>query len=239
MENIADKIAKLLAHAQSAEEIGSLAEAESFAAQAHRLMLKHHIGLDEVEYAEHERTETVDREWLPASEFGFNDSTRRITWVEHLAGAVAKAHFCKAFGLLRSNKLQFIGAPTHRKVAIQVFLKLMAARDTLGKQEYNRMRKEGLDTKGFWSGWNKGFAAGVSEKVCAEMREAKKELETEQDETALVRIGDALAKVDDWASKNLNFAKNASFGTNYGSARAYSKGKAAGRGSSFSRKELT
>ena len=51
MENVIDKLRKIMAHAASAREIGNLAEAEAFAAKAQELLLRHKLDMTEVEFA--------------------------------------------------------------------------------------------------------------------------------------------------------------------------------------------
>ena len=94
-EKIVDKIRKLKAHAESAETIGSEAEAQAFAAAMQRLMNEHTVTMTDIEFKEYERDEPVDEWNIDYSKYDdIKVKSSRIAWIERLASIVAKAYHC-------------------------------------------------------------------------------------------------------------------------------------------------
>jgi hypothetical protein len=52
-EKILDKLGKIKAHMESAQEIGNEAEAQAFAAMLQSLLLKHKLEMTDIQYTNH------------------------------------------------------------------------------------------------------------------------------------------------------------------------------------------
>src|SRR5216683_5217426 len=94
-ESILSTLAKLISHEKSARSIGSVDEAEAFAAKIQALMFKHKLEMTDIEF-EQEQNEPVLSERLEEEDvIGVRrESTRRQRWVDILVRAVARANFC-------------------------------------------------------------------------------------------------------------------------------------------------
>ncbi len=113
-EKIIDKIRKLHAHAQSAEKIGSEAEAQAFAQMVNQLLNKHRLELTDIQFEERRKNEPVEQAEINFREHGdtfrgkkveWKQKKVRVEWIERLAGIVARAHSCEILVVERSNRL--------------------------------------------------------------------------------------------------------------------------------------
>lgn len=85
------KIEKLLRKAESANELGSLSEAEAFMAKANEMMAKHNIELAELKTEESGNTCIVEK--VPVGDL-HNWSKTQSTWIQKMYSVVAKFTFC-------------------------------------------------------------------------------------------------------------------------------------------------
>ena len=118
MDNIIDRIKKLIAHERSARSIGSTAEAESFAELIQKLLVKHKLSMTEVEIESLDKNDPIGH-----STAGLN-TKRTKKWDEVLASGIAGGFFCKV--LLRAGGEQncafiFIGRESDRNAAKEMF----------------------------------------------------------------------------------------------------------------------
>jgi len=107
-ETIVEKIKKLYAKAESAKELGSIAEAEAFMAKVTELLLENSLSLEDVAFKKDEE------EIICSSEdqriYYYKDESKGF-WEVDLIHTLAKHHFCKAIftdhtnPLLRKNKI--------------------------------------------------------------------------------------------------------------------------------------
>lgn len=96
MEDVISILGKLISHEKSARSIGSVEEAEAFAAKVQELMFRHKLSMTDVEFAQSENDEPVLTEDLDMEELTGRDFTTRQTWISILLSAVARANFCRA-----------------------------------------------------------------------------------------------------------------------------------------------
>ena len=190
-----DRVRKLLEHANSATEIGSQAEAETFAATAHRLMADYAISQGDIDAAEVEDWES----YIPAKAMGFESIPG---WCVSLCASVAEAHFCRLVATKGSTAIGFIGRPVQRAVAIEVARGLVNAALRMADSAsapsafaflFDRNLSAAsidhatADRERYAGSFLKGFADGVRTR----MIEAKRAtLATEVECTALVRLSD-------------------------------------------------
>ncbi|HEY6327854.1 MAG TPA: DUF2786 domain-containing protein, partial [Blastocatellia bacterium] len=116
----AEKIRKLITHAESASNIGNAAEAEAFAARVTELLIKHKLSMEEV-WSDGEARITIGEERIPG----------RKNWMRLLAQAISKSHACEF--LVAPDRLIFIGPDGDREVTVYLFYKLRSAAKALWK----------------------------------------------------------------------------------------------------------
>ncbi len=117
-ESIIVKIRKLVAHERSARDIGSLAEAETFAAHIQSLLLQHKISTAEVDA---EIRDSGD----PIGDSSTNLTTTKVEkWINALAFGVGTNYFCKVVGEINQGgkaRITFIGREADRLAAVAMF----------------------------------------------------------------------------------------------------------------------
>lgn len=202
-EKIIDKIRKLHAKAESCEKIGSQEEAEAFAGMVNQLLLKHNLSMSEVDWDKREDTDPICQVWVDFKSQGIASKKARQQWSEHLAGIIARAHFCKILISTGSNRICLIGHKSDREIAEYLFVTMYKLAEKMAEKEYVKYFYECRDNgdvteaRGFKSAWLHGFVLGLSKRFDAERNAA-----APSGSTALVRLNRALIEVNDWM-KNL------------------------------------
>lgn len=196
-DKLLDRVRKLLAKAASAQEIGSEAEAASFAAAAQKMMAKYKLEMTEVEFTRVEREEKIGDEYVSATK------RTREAWTERLASIVARAHYCRIFVYQGSDAICFVGRETDRAIAAYVFVTLRDFGDKQSDKDARAFRRNQRKQAGatygqarnFRAAWLEAFVTRIAERYAAEMRAL--ELEAKAAGTSLVRLTNALVKVDE------------------------------------------
>jgi hypothetical protein len=118
MESLIEKIRKLIAHARSARDIGSLAEAEAFAARIQALLIQHKISMSEIDTENRDAGDPIGHSYT-------NLTTKTLEkWVNALAFGIGTNYFCKIVGeISRRNKarIAFVGREADRLAAAGMF----------------------------------------------------------------------------------------------------------------------
>lgn len=141
-EKLLDKLAKIQAHAESAEKIGNEAEAEAFAAMLQQLCLKHKIAMSDIQFAELDKDEPVSRYRMDYRGVqgtpGLPLKRARCAWQEALASVVAAAHFCRILVRSGSNIVTLVGRKSDCAVAEYTFMVLARAIFKLSNKAYDQ-----------------------------------------------------------------------------------------------------
>lgn len=204
-EKVIDKIRKLHAKAESCEQIGNQAEAEAFAAMVNQLLIRHNLSMASVEWAQRNEEDPITKAWLDFQAYNIELKHRRVQWSEQLASLICRAHFCKLLLSLSSNRLCFVGHKSNRDVAEYLFVTMYRLATVLSEKAYvayfYECRGNGDVTKarGFKSAWLYGFLQGLRERFDQE----RKAVDVPVNSTALVRVNQTLAVVDNWMKENV------------------------------------
>src|ERR1700761_2749207 len=105
MSAIHDKIAKLIAHEESARSIGSLSEAEAFAAKIQDMLITHKMSLSDIEREAEEHNDVISEEDVRAKDVGLITRNRPQNEMGTLAHVIASAYFCRVVTYSYSNTL--------------------------------------------------------------------------------------------------------------------------------------
>lgn len=215
-ERIIEKIAKLKAHAESAQSIGNSEEAAAFAAAMQRLMDNYNLNMTEVELHNLNQTDPVVEVMYDAerwSKFGFKECNHRQSWSELLGGVVAQGYHCKVL-LYRGNRLSFIGRRSDAEIAEYLFLTLRRLAIQLVQRARTVHMIKAVDSgnyadmmKNFKSSFLLGFVMAISTRL--REQQAQTLSEHKDNPGALVRLNSADGEVAKYLS-NLKLTKSRS-----------------------------
>lgn len=195
-ESMIDKLNKLIAHEKSARAIGSIEEAETFAAKIQTLMFAHKLEMSDLEYAAEEANEPVDSELV--SEYDLTGARRNTnrsqSWVGVLVNAVAKSNFCRTVGSRIGNGCTIIGKPSDR-TATKVLFKYLYDTCLEAAPEHTRIHCS-FGTTQEKTNFTKGFKFGFSVAIAERLKVEKTKLKAAAHEQGLIRI-DQLEKAVD------------------------------------------
>lgn len=131
-DRLLDRLRKMHRQVEGAKKIGSINEAEAFAAKLQELLLKHNLNMTDVEAEQIETSEPVN---LHPFETQLDYCPYRVLWSEKLASVIAKAHFCRIFIHSGSNRLSLIGRKSNTEICEYLFVTLSRAVQKLSQVE--------------------------------------------------------------------------------------------------------
>jgi hypothetical protein len=123
--SVTEKLRKLIAHEASARSIGSLSEAEAFAAKIQDMLITHKLSLSDIELDAEEHNEQIAEEYVTSDQVGRPYRSKSQGEMIALADVVARAFFCRLVSLSNSNTVIFIGREGNRRAAVDLY-KLLA-----------------------------------------------------------------------------------------------------------------
>lgn len=188
-EKLLNKLAKIQAHAESAEEIGNEAEAQAFAGMLQQLCLKHKIAMSDIQFQEEEKSEPIKERHMDFDKGKIKKKASRIQWQEHLAIVIAEAHFCRVLVHSGCNTITLVGRESDMAVAEYLFVTLARAIDKMANKAHGKLYREHFakgttaKMKGFKSSYKNAFINRLTERF-----EEQKEQAVQESSTALVRV---------------------------------------------------
>lgn len=195
------RVQKLIAHEQSAREIGSVEEAEVFAGKIAELMAKYEIEMADLDLAGQPDNAPIDMELV---QYDTGETKRaRSAWRELLAAAIARSNYCRILIVPRSNLIYMVGKPDNRKVASFLYLMLSRQIEAEATKAYNtffyKCREDGAvwQARGYRGTWITGAVAAIRSRLA--LLETKIAGDAAGKATVLVNAGKA---VDLWISQN-------------------------------------
>lgn len=197
MENrkkILERIKKLIKKQESAQEIGSIQEAEAFALKISELTTKYNIQMTDIEFKEVKGN--VIQENLSTKIKSVSDT---LGW--QIMYPIAKYNFCRVYKTTGAFNMVIIGLPENIEICKSIYeivLKIFIERGKLAYKFGNI--ESGLDT--FQREFLRGCGVGLDMKFKAERDRLKsKEIQT----TALILRSETA--VAEYAEKHLNLTK--------------------------------
>jgi hypothetical protein len=205
---LARKIARMLAMAEGAEKIGSLAEAEAFAAKAQELMIRHELSLSDVEQAELASGDPMGMTRVSyAGTHPPLHARARRAWQEDLAAHLANHFGCSFLVYPGSTDYALIGRLSHRRLAealitrlcLECFRLARAARPPRGSR---------ISTRDYRGSFRRGFITAIAHRLQEERARQEAEiraLHSPAKGAALVRrLSDILDRALQWQNQELN-----------------------------------
>src|SRR6185369_253362 len=158
-EKILDKLGKIKAHMESAQEIGNEAEAQAFAAMLQNLLMKHKLEMTDIQYSQHVKEEPVGEYGIGSDDgyqsYEYRDKKRyykaypdvevvgrRIEWTENLAGVIARAHSCQSMICPGRSAIWFVGQKSNVKIVEYLYITMLRAADKICHKEYMKFRRQ-------------------------------------------------------------------------------------------------
>jgi hypothetical protein len=199
-EKILEKLAKIKAHAESARQIGSEEEAQAFAEMLQRLLLRYNLAMSDVEFERHEREEPIEQHRVDWQDVKVRKM--RVAWIEHLAGIVARAHFCRIVVHSHSSVISLVGRISSVKVAEYMLVVLVRTIEKLSHDAayrgFNGANPE-LRGKGFRAAYTAAFVQRLAERFDEERKSTEA-----TSSTALVRLNKEDQAVKDWMKERMD-----------------------------------
>lgn len=199
-EKIIDKLRKLKAMAEGAEKVGNEAEAQAFATMVQTLLAKHKLEASDVEWEQHRQENLVKLVADPT-----DLRTVKPTWEVDLAKLVAKASSCRVLvsaghrkSASRVSQIWFYGTATDAQGAREAYLYLLKAAKHLAERHYVKFfyacKDQGdvTQARGYKASWLTGFVTRLQQRY----RENEVAIQSACAGTALIRLSQALARVD-------------------------------------------
>jgi tRNA nucleotidyltransferase/poly(A) polymerase len=241
-EKMIDKLKKLLKHKESAEAIGSMAEAEAFAARITALLSEYKLEMADIQETEfREVEEDIEKEYVDLDALGIGFTDRRDTLMSTLANIVAKANFCVVIGNGKGNGFMMIGKKTDRQIATYIFHVLYRYSREEAERQYraqyyqHKLRGTTYLMKGFKKSFLHGFNMAIAERLKKQEEDAQY---TQAQGLVLYNQKEAVQK---WIKQNLRTVQKQSAinvgnsnarqqGYSYGKSVSLNSGIAAGKG---------
>lgn len=203
-DEVRELLKRMLRLKDSAERIGSTAEAANFAAHIQRLLAAYKLSLSEIELEREEAANPYEKSPAYPSEWGARLKNYRVEWSEDLADIVARAHYCRLLIVEGTNVVIFLGRKTDVEVATYVFYRLARAASEICERDREAAKKRAQRLNLKWIGsavFRESFYVGFSRAIYERYEEQKRKLQLEAgDCTALVRADKEVDKALDEAS---------------------------------------
>lgn len=227
-----DLIKKLLAHAASAESLGSVEEAAAFAAKANKLLLEHKLEMTDLEVEAQDKDDKVHREYFdPSDALRWVGKGRRVAWLEGLVSGIARANFCRIAVISGSKKVALIGRPSDVAIVKYLITTLVREAERLSVL-YERQVRVGAERAGLPTPEQpkRGFLLGFVHAVIERLRLMRQDVAQAGGKHALVRFEQAEQAVQVYMKENYKghaggFGGSAQSGNNH----AFEAGRTAGK----------
>lgn len=220
---VLDKLAKMKAHMESAQNIGSEAEAQAFAAAMQRMMLEHEISMSDIELQQRDVTEPVEEHWIDYSKYGEEPKRARVQWREQLAKIIAEAHFCRHLVHLGSSRITLVGRKSDCEVAEYMIVTLTRLLEKMSLNEWRkewrrlgghespeRNREAREELSGFDTAYRNSFINTLARRYIEEIKQATTPTSNDSGSMALVRLDRKTADVEGYMEEKYGDKKKAS-----------------------------
>lgn len=196
------KLKKLRDKAESAQAIGSEAEAQSFAEMVQKLLTEYKVDESEIRGGLETEADPIVRVRPDYFKHKIKIRMRHIPWLEELGTVVAWGHYCKLLVIPRTSAVVFVGRKLDAETASEVYCKLVNAAEAIADKEYVKYFYECKDigrvarARGFRASFLAGFITRLAKKYAEYMEELR--IYYASNQKALVVLKDAREAVEDF-----------------------------------------
>lgn len=254
-EKILDKIRKLRAMAESAQQTSTEEEARAFAVKVQELVTRYKIEEAELrEISGEDQNNPIVQIRTPHDGFtkyagkkstaeGFPFKQTRVEWSEKLGSIVAKMNYCRMLVIPGVNTLVFVGRRVEAQAAVDTFVYLAAVAERVAWVEYqiyfDECAAEGCPEKA--RGFRKSFLLGFVDRLTEKYEQRMSEMRSEwlQNNKALVVLRDALREVDDYVASNIKTRNVKRAARTVANASGFMRGREVANGIGFGSKKVT
>lgn len=178
-DKILGKLKKLMLHKESAEKLGSIAEAEAFALKIQKLLNEYNLSLSDINLED--RKDQVKKEKADGKSPGFKGTSSY-----HVMRVIAKYNWCRVYTseYAGDTTMTLIGDPQNIEVCKYLHAIVFKAGVEIGKKEYRIYVKEEkaklfqmnkpVSRGAYMRAFLTGFKNGLEAKFKAEMEVFKK-----------------------------------------------------------------
>jgi len=218
-ERLLDKLAKIKAHAESAEKIGNEEEAHAFATMLQRMLHQNKLEMTDIKFEELDTDEPISEHRIDYLSYpDIELKSARCQWMEQLASIIARAHFCRILVHRGSSRITLVGRQSDAAVAEYMFVTLIRATKRLATKAHGKFYREVLKRDGHTraaSGYKASYIKAFINRL-AQRYEEEQNRTVESSSMALVRVRKSDKAVSDYMdelncreaaalSRNLNF----------------------------------
>lgn len=233
---VIEKIIKLMEKAESAKELGSIAEAETFAAKAQELLATYNLSKSDL--TKEEAAAEIIHMSMPAKVKGIGGKSSF-----NIMQVIAKFNWCSAYtmGKTSDNKMIMVGSPENIEACQYIHSIVMRAFMAVGKVDYKKYKEDfepymnpvtgkpvGFDT------YMRTFFLGASQGLHSKLREEREAfMEANASSTAIVRTNEVV--VVEYVNKTFGGTGRARRTSYNGTTDAFDSGKKAGKNVSITK----
>jgi hypothetical protein len=172
VENIKDKIDKLLRLQKGAEEIGSIEEAANAAQKIQAILMKYNLDLSDIKDKEEN---PIFTNYVNLGDIGWSKIESK--WMISLITVISRHNFCKAIFFDRTETFEIIGTETNVKVVEYFISQMINKIKTLRVHAYRQRVKEFPDLKknSYYRSYSTAFTAEIAVKFRQKEAELKQE----------------------------------------------------------------
>lgn len=170
-DSIQEKLKKLIRHRDSAEEVGNLEEAESFAQKIQEIALKYGVEVSKLDVHDQEKINApADREINLTDYMTRHESD----WIMKLFSATSRGNMCKVVTNKARTWIHIFGYEHNIEIAIYMAEQLIPRFRQLSKEDFKAYR--GLTKRNTYiRGWLQGAAQAISERLVETLDKAKQQ----------------------------------------------------------------
>lgn len=198
-KQIIDLVQKLHRHAESAEKIGSIHEANVFASKVQKLLMEYELSMEDVIGKKEEKILQHLVDW---KKWGFKQKNARCAWIESLAWVITKAYSCKFLVCPGSNRIYLVGHESSIETAEYALVTLVKTIDALSVKTYMHKayetgKKGEKMLPGYRTSWIQGFITAIHEHFTEE-RKRQQTVPGSDDCRALIILDNKLTLVEEY-----------------------------------------
>jgi Protein of unknown function (DUF2786) len=171
MDQIIDRIKKLLKHADSAKSIGSLKEAETFAQKANELLLEYNLTMHQIAMSANEDEDEFAK-WVYGEYISYQDKHLGDRWMFNLVRVLCKHNLCNVVFNKEVKKFKVYGLIQNVDTVIWLYNFLSTALFNIGQEKFyafNKKEKKLFNRYQYLRNFCLGAVKGIDDKLAEQI----------------------------------------------------------------------
>lgn len=222
---IIEKIKKLIAHQKSAQDLGSIEEAEAFASKVQKMLTQYNISMKDISFEE--LKDNITKEIISSRIVSVSD-----TMGFNLMYVIAKWNFCRVYKFEGDKQKRFIiiGDSNNIEICKSMYDIVLDIFLREGKRIYKlHERPMGLDT------YLREFIVGCYNGLDSKFKEERKTFEISHSETTAIVVRNDKA-VSEFVKNTFGPVRKSRSSTSYRKGEAYANGFNTGKNVEINKK---